>query len=166
MSVQADEMDEYIDVYRGAVRQGNVAQSVATLTKITKATTPILKKTASMVGVVLRSTVFWTVVADLVLEVATSGLLEMWTRSKQNAECVKIVPLTYKGQAWTAGISGHRGSVWGDTPSLSDKVRNAEFGSGDEALEGSVWTWIPMFLNAVSDDNAEMDTTMSQETQE
>ena len=166
MSVQADEMDEYIDVYRGAVRQGNVAQSVATLTKITKATTPILKKTASMVGVVLRSTLFWTVVADLVLEVATSGLLEMWTRSKQNAECVKIVPLTYKGQAWTAGISGHRGSVWGDTPSLSDKVRNAEFGSGDEALEGSVWTWIPMFLNAVSDDNAEMDTTMSQETQE
>lgn len=77
-----------------------------------------------------------------------SSIDNLWTNKKQNSECVKIIPMTYKGTEFVAAMEGHRGGVWGDTPSDWDKWFNLEFGdSGDHPVTGLLSRW----LNALGD---------------
>lgn len=156
---QSDNIDDALDQYRDAVKLGKTVKATNLLIDGNRMLKPFLARAASMAGTVLKSSAFWLMIVDLLFEVATSGLLEMWTRSKQNAECVKIVPLTYKGQSYTAGITGHRGSVWGDTPSLAQRWKNGEWGSTDTEITDSVWSWLPIMMNALDSDDPNMNTS-------
>lgn len=49
----------------------------------------------------------------------------LWDSKKQNSECVKVIPMNYKGSEFVAAMEGHRGGVYGDTPSEWDTWLNA-----------------------------------------
>lgn len=89
---------------------------------------------------------FWGIILDVALEVITSTLLEKWTRKKQNAECIKVFPLQYKGKPWLAAMNGHRGGVWGDSPGLADTYMHAAFRDGDDSND-SIAFLLPKFIN-------------------
>ena len=66
--------------------------------------------------------------------IATATIGEWWSRKKQNAEAIKVVPLIHRGRRWTALMNWHKGSVLGDDPSLRDKLMDGEFFDGDEEV--------------------------------
>lgn len=94
------------------------------------------------------------IIVSTTISVATSGLAEMWFRKKQDSECVKIYPLKYKGQNFTAGINGHRGAVQGDLPSVSDRLMNAEFFGGDEEIDKMGISFVYKLVNLFTPKNA------------
>lgn len=108
------------------------------------------KKLTSMVGNVLTKTSVWGIILSVVIDVATASLVEMWTRRKQDAECVKIIPLQYKGSPFTAGINGHKGAVVGDNPSLQDRFMQAEFFGDDKEISEMFGSWFPKVMNFLS----------------
>lgn len=95
-----------------------------------------------------------SIVVSSVVTVATSGFAEMWFRKKQDSECVKIYPLKYKGQNFTAGINGHRGAVYGDLPSMNDRMMNAQFFGGDNEVDKNAVSYLFKLMNFFSPQNA------------
>lgn len=87
----------------------------------------VTKTTGDYVKVVAGSSTAMTIIAIVVMEIATASISEWWARRKQNAEAIKVIPLTHKGQRWTALMNWHKGSVKGDDPSLRDKLMEARF---------------------------------------
>lgn len=148
----SDELDTLKDEWKVVRNTGNLARMVDTAGTVGKGTSKILKTGGKLFLTVASSALFWTVIADVALEVLTSGLIEMWTRRKQNSECVKVVPLQYKGSAWVSGMNGHRGGVWGDDPSLADRIYDAEFFDADEGSD-SWWVFVPKLLNLMEGEN-------------
>lgn len=106
-----------------------------------------IEKVSVTTKLVLSSPLFWTVAITTVLNIATSSLVEAWTRRKQNAECIKVIPLSYKGRPMTAAMNGRRGSVVGDNPSLADDLYNARFGETDGEAGKVWWRFVPQMLN-------------------
>ena len=51
---------------------------------------------------------------------STAALSQTFIMQEQNAQCIKVIPMTYKGSSFLAAMEGHRGGVWGDTPSQFD----------------------------------------------
>ena len=100
----------------------------------------------------LTSAPVWGWIFNATMQTVVNGLVEKWQRKKQNSEAVKIIPLQYKGKAWLAGMTGHRGSVYGDSPSTADKWWNAHF--GDDTVTGFS-SWLPKIMNFLggSDDS-------------
>lgn len=75
----------------------------------------------------LMDTVMFPVdfLADLItspIKMATSSLHRVLDSKRQNAECVKVIPMNYKGTELLAAMEGRRGGVWGDTPSPWDEI--------------------------------------------
>ncbi len=142
--------DDIVEAYKDIRTASRMASTATNAAKIGKTAIRLgngLKKAGSLIKTALYSSTFWGIVIDLTLEVCTSGLVEMWTRRKQNAECVKVFPLKYHGQNFTAGMNGHRGGVWGDDPSLGDRWWDNEFGSGDEQADALFMSWFPKVMN-------------------
>lgn len=73
------------------------------------------------------SKAFLFAVSYTLFNIATATISEWWSRKKQNAEAIKVIPLIHRGRRWTALMNWHKGSVLGDDPSLRDKLMNAEF---------------------------------------
>ena len=149
----ANDVETARDAYTTAKRTGRTAALIDTSLTVGKTTTKALRKTGQLAATLAKSAFFWTIIADVALEVMTSGLIEMWTRRKQNSECVKVVPLMYKGSGWTAGMNGHRGGVWGDDPSLADRFYDSEFGDGDIKVSENFWSLFPKLLNSYESSN-------------
>ena len=80
-----------------------------------------------------------------------AALSQAWTTKKQNSEAVKAIPLTYKGKEWVAAMEGHRGGVWGDTPSAIDRWYNMEFGDDEDSPVAGL---LPRILNSVTNKGA------------
>ena len=134
-----DNMKQAATVYddvRDARKTANRAKMISTVRKTADVTQTTLRKSASLVKNVLSKPFVWGIIFEVALEVITSTLIEMWTRRKQNAECIKMFPLKYKGKPWVAAMTGHRGSVWGDTPSLRDRLWHATFQNADTDDQG------------------------------
>lgn len=66
--------------------------------------------------------------------VLTESIAEMYRRKKARYQCVIMVPLTYQGRAFTAGINGHKGMVIGDAPG---KLDNFLMGLGFDGKDGN-----------------------------
>lgn len=143
----SDDADDLMDQYRSAKLLKKGLSAVDTVETVAKPLGKIIRVSGKIGATVVKSALFWTILVDVALEVATSGLVEMWARKKQNAECVKVVPLTYKGKSYLAAMNGHRGGVWGDEASLGDKIMNAEFGQDVPEVDGEWWIIIPKFMN-------------------
>lgn len=143
------EFDAAVSTYNASKKSGRAATVASATTKVAKTLDTSVRKGGQIAKTIVTSAAFWTIVADVALEVMTSGLIEMWSRRKQNAECVKVIPLTYKGSSWTAGMNGHRGGVWGDDPSLADRLYNAEFGGGDSEIDDVWWSFFPKLFNSL-----------------
>ena len=139
----AGNTDELAQIAR-LYKKGQSAQFFSTKGAAAKST---FLKIGGLSKAVLVSPLFWTVAITAVMHVATSGLVEMWSRKKQNAECVKVIPLEYKGRPMLAAMNGRRGSVVGDDPSLADRMYNATFGGNDDEVDGVWWSFVPKILN-------------------
>ncbi|MCW4012306.1 MAG: hypothetical protein NWF07_04855, partial [Candidatus Bathyarchaeota archaeon] len=72
-------------------------------------------------GLDLISGVTGSVVLTIGITVVTESLVEMYRRYLRNRQAVILVPLKYHGKPLTAGINGHRGCVYGDSPGTLDK---------------------------------------------
>lgn len=149
----SEDVENARTAYKEIRRSGNKAKLVDISLDVGKLSYKGLKKGGQLAMTLAKSATFWSVIADVALEVITSGLVEMWTRKKQNSECVKVVPLSYKGSSWTAGMNGHRGGVWGDDPSLSDRFYDSEFFDGDLSIEDDWWSLFPKLLNSFESSN-------------
>lgn len=143
----ADDADDLMGQYRSVKTGQKVYSALNVAEDVGRPLTKVLRVGGKIGTTLLKSSLFWTVIADVALEMATSGLIEAWTRKKQNAECVKVVPLTSKGKSLTAAMNGHRGGVWGDEAGLGDKIMNAEFGEDVPEAEGELWLIFPKILN-------------------
>lgn len=60
------------------------------------------------------------------MTIITEGIIEKARRYLKSRQAVTIYPLMYKGSSFVAGINGHRGSVYGDTPSKIDRFLMGE----------------------------------------
>lgn len=143
------DLDDVDAIYDSLVDATSIHGVVTGVNKTTTAATGIKGKLLSISakggGIALR--IGWTLVVEAVLIIAVSGLREFWSRKKQDAQCVLVYPMTYKGGQMTAAMNGRRGAVYGDDPSLSDKLRYAQFGDGDNEVDAIWWDFIPKTLN-------------------
>ena len=108
-------------------------QGPKTAGNLKKAGTAV-KKSGQMLKGVVKTKVALYVVAYAVFSIATATISEWWSRKKQNAEAIKVVPLMHRGKRWTALMNWHKGSVMGDDPSLRDRLFNSEFFDGDDEV--------------------------------
>lgn len=60
------------------------------------------------------------VVGTAATSILTDTIGELYNRRRGNMEAVLMAPLMYHGRNFTAGINGHRGSVYGDEPGRWD----------------------------------------------
>lgn len=127
----------------------NRAKLITTTIKAADVAGDAIKVTGKVIYKVFSKAFVWGIIFDVALEVITSTLIEKWSRRKQDAECVKVFPLQQKGKAWLAGMNGHRGSVWGDSPSLKDRWWQARF--FDEDNENDTFLYLlPKLINFVA----------------
>jgi hypothetical protein len=54
------------------------------------------------------------ILLDIGLTVVCNTLSEYYRRWRHNRHAIMIMPLKYKGKAYTAGINGHRGIIYGE----------------------------------------------------
>lgn len=111
------------------------------------------KKSGQAIKGIVTSKTFLFAAGTVVFSVLTSGISEWWSRKKQNAEAIKVIPLIHKGKRWTALMNWHKGAVLGDDPSLRDKLMNAEFFDEDidpevnEVLGNSLFKLLNLFFD-------------------
>lgn len=141
-----DDIDKIYDTFATSASIHNVATGAATATKGVSKVRSIAKTVKAVTGSIWFK-IGWQVILNLAISAAISGLREMWTRKKQDAQCVIVFPMEYKGGQMTAAMNGRRGAVYGDDPSLNDRIMNAEFGGGDTEVNEIWWSVVPKFLN-------------------
>lgn len=125
------------------------AQKGRTSARLAKISTTT-KNAASFMKGLLKSSNFLTVILSIGIEIGVGYLTEWWNRKKQNAQAIIVVPLVYKGRRWTALMNWHKGSVYGDDPSMQDRFMNNTFGSGDEEANKIFGSTLVKILNLIS----------------
>ena len=145
------DLDKIDDIYDAVSTSASMHNAATGATKATAGLSKI-KGIGSKVKAATNSVAFkigWNILVNLAITAAVSGLREMWTRKKQDAQCVIVYPMTYKGGQMTAAMNGRRGAVYGDDPSLRDRLMNAEFGVADSEVDDIWWSIIPRILNVI-----------------
>jgi hypothetical protein len=72
------------------------------------------------------------------LTIICANLVERYRRFLGNRQALTIIPLTYRGKSFTAGLDGHQGSIVGDSPSKVDKFFMGTGFAGD-AVKAFNW---------------------------
>ncbi|MGM0165023.1 hypothetical protein [Enterococcus sp. DIV1059_2] len=145
-TIMNDALDTLNDL-KTIKKQVRYASTVKHLNTAVKTT-----KRVAMIGkTLIKSGTVWNIIISTAIEIAVSGFMEAWRRTKQDMQCVMIFPLKYKGTSLTAGINGHQGSVVGDAASMRDRWMNAEFGDDNPENDELAFTFIPKLLNFMSE---------------
>ena len=99
-------------------------------------------------------------VAGLVATWAVENIVEKYRRQKTAMQCVLMMPLTYKGREYTAGINGHQGMVVGDPMGKMDSfVSGMGFNGVDD--DGGASEWLMDAFNWYADaDNKDFSVTV------
>ena len=93
-----------------------------TLTASSKiATTGSLGLLKAGISVAKMPLVIQFIIPEIAFAIVTETVIEAWQRYLKSRQAVILMPLIYRGKEYTAGINGHRGCVFGDSPGKMDK---------------------------------------------
>jgi hypothetical protein len=120
-------------------RTVGITQDVAKVTsKVGLRTTAGTIRTAATLGKVVGSATLIGLVAELGITFLTSSVVEKYGRFLRSRQAVTIIPLTYRSKPFVAGINGHQGMVYGDSPGALDSFF-AGTGWGGGVISGLYW---------------------------
>jgi hypothetical protein len=90
-------------------------------------------------------------IAETVMYTAGEGASEWWRRNKALQQAVLLMPVTYQGRQYTAGINGHKGMVVGDSMGKYDSfLSGMGFDSKSSTDPTKLDTWGEWLIDGVN----------------
>jgi endonuclease YncB( thermonuclease family) len=112
------------------------AGATENMLKVAKVGGKSLKYVGKIGGFLARDTPL-TFIAAMIIDLGAEGISEAYRRKKAALQAVLMMPVTYQGRQYTAGINGHKGMVVGDAMGKLDSFYS---GMGFNGKNGDSWT--------------------------